>query len=434
MDFINKKIAIIGFNREWQSTLRFLLRSWVMRDNITILDKDPSIEAPLNILTITGEDYLKNLWEYDILIGTPWLSPYTPEIWDYRTILTSQMEIFFSLFQWKVIGITATKWKSTTSTLIYECLRAGWKKVALIWNIGTPVLESIDFDNPPEYVVYEMSSYMLEYYMPHCHIAILWNIYPDHLTYHHGFENYKNAKLKILIHAEYKIIGEQVYDFIENTDEIYTIVPSYEGYSYNEIWLYHDDEILIRNSDIKLLWEHNKRNILTVFATTDKIWIDRSITRGVCQEFGGLPHRLEFVGEFRGILFYDDAISTTPESTIEWIKSLWGNVDTIFLGWKDRGYAFEALVEALWEYKISNVVLFPDSGKKILPLLKWLWFNIQETSSMQEAVNFAYRYTKQWKICLLSCASPSYSLWKNFEEKGAEFQKYIKMVDSTEQQ
>lgn len=139
--------------------------------------------------------------------------------------------------------------------------------------------------------------------------------------------------------------------------------------------------------------------------------------------FIGLPHRLEFVGEYNGIKFYDDAISTTPESTIMAIKAL-KNIDTIFLGGQDRGYKFLELEKNLKKYKIKNIVLFPDSGAKIIKSKNN--FNTLKTESMQEAVKFAYKYTKHGKICLLSCASPSYSLWKNFEEKGDEFKKFVK--------
>ena len=130
---------------------------------------------------------------------------------------------------------------------------------------------------------------------------------------------------------------------------------------------------------------------------------------------------MEFVGEFNNIKFYDDAISTTPESTIEAIKSL-KNIDTIFLGGEDRGYDFSQLEKTIKKYKINNAVIFPDSGKRI----KLRGLKILRTTSMKEAVKFTYKNTKPGSVCLLSCASPSYSLWKNFEEKGELFKKFVK--------
>ncbi|MDD4531046.1 MAG: cyanophycin synthetase, partial [Candidatus Gracilibacteria bacterium] len=140
-----------------------------------------------------------------------------------------------------------------------------------------------------------------------------------------------------------------------------------------------------------------------------------------------LPHRLEFVGNFKGIDFYDDAISTTPESTIEAIKIFNKNIGTIFLGGLDRGYSFENLVKLIIESEIKNFVLFPDTGAKIKKLLPDS-VRILETKNMKEAVEFAYKNTPAGKVCLLSCASPSYSIWKNFEEKGNEFKKWVAKI------
>ena len=126
--------------------------------------------------------------------------------------------------------MTATKGKSTTSTLIAEVIRAAGYSVKFVGNIGKPVLDCIDFDHPPEYVVYELSSYMLEYCRPRCHIAVLGNIYPDHLGYHEGFENYRDAKLSILQNATYRVIGSQVQEFLEKIPPNTLIIPDTNNY------------------------------------------------------------------------------------------------------------------------------------------------------------------------------------------------------------
>ncbi|MFH1611237.1 MAG: cyanophycin synthetase, partial [Patescibacteria group bacterium] len=149
---------------------------------------------------------------------------------------------------------------------------------------------------------------------------------------------------------------------------------------------------------------------------------DASITKAI-KKFKPLSHRLEAVGEYKGIKFIDDAISTTPESTIEALRSL-KNVKTIFLGGEDRGYDFTNLERELRLIGVENVVLFPDTGRRILSFTTGL--RVLKTKSMQEAVKFAYKVTPQGSICLLSTASPSYSVWKNFEEKGDLFKKFVK--------
>jgi len=174
-----------------------------------------------------------------------------------------------------------------------------------------------------------------------------------------------------------------------------------------------------------LLGGHNQDNIGAAVSVANILQIPEAKIKEAIKTFKSLPHRLEFVGEFRGVEFYDDAISTTPESTIMALKAI-KNVDTIFLGGQDREYNFSQLEKAVKRYKIKNIVLFPDSGDKMLKSKKGL--NILRTKSMKEAVAFAYKNTKQGSVCLLSCASPSYSLWKNFEEKGDQFQKFVKRL------
>ena len=141
------------------------------------------------------------------------------------------------------------------------------------------------------------------------------------------------------------------------------------------------------------------------------------------------------MGTFHDLTFYDDAISTTPESTIAAIEAI-GNVGTIFLGGLDRGYDFTSLVDFLIKKNIKTFVFFPDSGLEIKKILqnKGYSFKSIETSSMAEAVIFAYENTEPNMVCLLSTASPSYSVWKNFEEKGDQFQQYVKQYGQKDSQ
>ena len=172
-----------------------------------------------------------------------------------------------------------------------------------------------------------------------------------------------------------------------------------------------------------MLGAHNLNNIKAAIKVARLFKISDSVIKKAIKNFKPLPHRLEFVGEFKGIKFYDDAISTTPESTIMAIKAL-KNIGTIFLGGQDRGYDFRELEKILKLYRIQNIVLFPETGNRILKSRKG--FNIFETRSINNAVKFAFKNTPKGRICLLSTASPSYSIWKNFEEKGDLFQYFVK--------
>lgn len=448
-DLKNKKIAILWFWREGKSTLSFLQKVWC-RD-ITVLDKNIVNPQNNSVNLIFWENYLDNLEIYDLIIKTPWISPFVNNLLKYREKLVTQTEIFFDNYQWKVIGITWTKGKSTTATLLYETLKNAWYKVKLVWNIWKPVLDEIDLFSwfIYDYIIYEMSSYMLDNFAPKLWAWILINLYSEHLDWHDGFENYKSAKLNIIKNAEFAFGNIDIND-TEKKDNFFTFWKAWD-YSYKNWSFFIGDSIVFKNSDCKLVWEHFMINTSSILGVIDTIWkIDWknliNNLKDTLKSFSWLPHRLQDIWTYRWITFIDDAISTTPESTIEAIKTFWDKTETIFLWWTDRGYDFKNLVEIIQNSSIVNIVLFPDTGKNILKIFQNILgasvneekelnkefqiknYNFLFTNAMQEAVKFAYKYTSIWKICLLSTASPSYSNWKNYEEKWDEFKKYIEIT------
>lgn len=425
--FINKKIAILWYGKEWKSSLKFLQKIWVKNSDITILDKNNFIlEEWLN--WIFWEKYLSNLDIYDYIFKTPWISPFLDKLINYRDKIITGAMMFFEFYKWKIISITQTKGKSTTTTLIYNLLKNAWFNTKIVWNIWHPVLDEIDiFNDKYDFIVYELSSYMLQdLNNHHSYISILWNIFPDHLDWHLSFGEYSKAKKNVIINAWNILIWDELFkrDFIWNNDKnIETFGDNWKYYhKLNDFYIWSN---FIWNINPKIKWNHNLNNISWVLAVSHIVWIDFEICKKTIESFEWLPHRMQNIGEYDGIIFIDDAISTTPESTIEAIKTFNYDVDTIFLWWTDRWYEFYELIKELNKYNIKNIVLFPDSSQKILKLLGGS-FNYIETKSMEEAIKWAKKYTKKWKIVLLSTASPSYSIWKNFEEKWDLFAKYAK--------
>jgi len=450
--FQNKKIAILWCGREGKSTLHFLLKIGVSPENITILDEAKQIEWLTSFLEsirdefgidyiftmILGEKYLDNLKKYDLIIKTPGISLYHEKIYPYAKKIISQTQIFFDNYQGKVIAVSGTKGKSTTCTLIYELLKTAGKQVQLIGNIGKPMLDFLDIENPAwqqdEYAVCEISSYMLEGLKKKNYISVLLNIYPDHLDRHQGFENYQKAKFNILYGSEYVIIRHEILKLNEfeeeDFDEFNIRIFGQNGkYSYQNGDFFVEKKKVFNDQGILLQGEHNMMNVCAVLWICDIMDIDPKILKSTLEVFKGLPHRMENIWMYGGIVRVDDAISTTPESTIQALQTFGDEVDTIFLWWTDRGYDFKELAKTIVKSKIRNVVLFPESWERIYKEIKK--YDLGEikcfqATDMKQAVKFAYEYTKDRKICLLSTASPSYSLWKNFEEKGNLFQKYIK--------
>ena len=420
-DLFWKKIVILWFWAEGKSTLEFLNKIWI-KSSITILDKNKN-NYSWDFDFIYWDNYLDDLSSFDIIIKSPWISPYNPKISPYKNKLTSQTEIFYSNYKWKIISVTATKWKSTTSTLIYETLKLAWYKVKLVWNIWTPVLTDFALDDVFDYVIYELSSYMLENLNKSDYISILWNIYPDHLDRHDWFDNYKRAKKAVLAWSEFSLVR----DFLDvSSDNILKFWKTWDfTYFASEFFIRWDK--VFSDSDFLLDWEHNMFNICSVMWVCDIIWVDISNLIEVCKTFSWLPYRLEKVSEINSILFIDDSLSTTPESTMEAVKTYNTRIWTIILWWFDRWYDYFRLIDLLNYYKVKNFVLLPDTHNKIIELLD-KESNYIVTKSMEEAVNFSYKNTKKWWIVLLSTAAPSYNLWANYKEKSDSFRNSIALL------
>ncbi|MFA6160760.1 MAG: Mur ligase family protein [Patescibacteria group bacterium] len=375
-----ENVCILGYGNEGRVNERFV-KKFYPHLKVSILDQS------------RDKNYLAKQTDFDLALKTPGIAKTKVTI-----PYTTATNLFFSRNKNLTIGVTGSKGKSTTVSLIYEMLKAGGKKVRLLGNIGNPMLETVfEKVDSKEIFVIELSSYMLDDIEYSPNIAVLLNLFPEHMTYHGGVENYYAAK-------------KNIFKFQKPGDIAVT--------------KYNDVKLPVKASEVTLLGQHNLKNLKAAVKVARLLKVsDKDIARAI-KNFKPLPHRLEFVGRYDGIDFYDDAISTTPESTIMAIKSL-KKVDTIFLGGEDRGYDFVELEKVLRKSGIRNIVLFPDTGKRILKSKKG--FNILSTTSMEKAIQFAYKYTVKDRICLLSTASPSYSLWKNFEYKGDEFQKYVRL-------
>lgn len=439
-----KKVAILWYWKEGKSTLNFLLNLWIK--NITILDKQTEIEKKEAINYILWEKYIDNLWEFDLIFKTPWISPYNEKISPYREKLISQAEIFFDNYKWKVIWITWTKGKSTTVTLTYEILKKIWYNVKLVWNIWTPVLDEIDVLNNYTYdfIVYELSSYMLETIKPKLFIWVLNNIYNCHLDWHNWKQNYTNAKYNILKYSQFKLLNYELKEDknISNLNNLYLFWENWDYYFKN--WLFYKfKQELFKDKNILLNWEHNRKNISAVIWIIDII-DNKNTSHNISQlqellkTFNWLPYRQENIWTYNWITFINDAIATTPESTIAAIKTFWEKIWTIFLWGQDSGFEFSELVKTLKYYNIKNIVLFPDTWEKIFwDLSKYNYetiFNLDwkyspkilKTKSMKSAVDFWFKNTSKWKICILSNAAPSFSLWSWYIQKWDNFKDEVK--------
>lgn len=375
-----RNVCILGYGREGKITEKYLKKfyPWL---KINILDET------------RDRRYLEKQSAYDLAVKTPGLPKRLVTI-PYVTATN----IFFSRVKNTTVGVTGTKGKSTTTALIHAMLTAGGRKARQLGNNGRPMLAALlGKIDPEEIFVIELSSYMLDDIAYSPRVALLLNQFPEHMNYHGGV-------------APYYVAKHNIFAFQKPGDV--ALRPPFA------------DVPALRTAPTRLAGAHNRVNIMAAAAVARVFKVSDAAMRRAVRDFIPLPHRLEKVGTYRGITFYDDAISTTPESTIAALRAL-SKVRTIFLGGLDRGYDFRELEKELRRRKVQNVVLFPDSGKRILRSRKG--FTVLETRSMKAAVAFAYAHTPPGTVCLLSTASPSYSVWKDFVEKGDMFKKFVRM-------
>ncbi len=410
----DKKILILGFGKEGRDNFKFL-RKLFPKKVIGVADKLEFKNLKL-VKWHLGKNYLKAIKNYDVIIKSPGI-PFKilPKL-TLKKIIT-QTDIFFDNCPGKIIGVTGTKGKSTTTSLIYQILKEGGVKTHLVGNIGKPVLNFLFSATPKDVYVYELSSHQLYNLKKSPQIAIFLNIYPEHLDYYRNFQEYFKAKQNI---TRYQT--EENYFIYNSGDKLVRKVAK---------------KTKARAIPIKGKYYELDRNAAIAVGKIFKI--PQKIILKTIKEFKPLPHRLELVGNYKGITFYNDALSTIPETAILAMETLGKRVQTIFLGGFDRKINFKKLAKFILKNKnIKNVILFPTTGEKIWEEIVKVGQELFLTKlprhffvdNMGDAVKLAYQYTKRGKICLLSCASTSFSIFRDYKEKGNLFKKYVKKLGS----
>lgn len=338
--------------------------------------------------------------------------------------ITSQLELLLEIDRQNVIAITGTKGKSTTTTLLYEVIKNQKEYTFLLWNIWVPIFEHIENFDEDSTLVIECSSHQLQYIKTSPHIAILLNLYPEHLDHYNSLQEYYDSKLNIFKYQrewDYSIFDEQVADYISNTSskniEIWKdILVQWDYVVMN--W----KEIYGVNEKRNLLWEHNLRNIMNIFVVCDILWLDFEKAKKVISEFKPLEHRMELVWTFDWVTYYNDSIATIPESTINSLKSI-PNVNTLILWWMDRWIDYSKLIEFVNNSNVENIICLPKTGHDLQPKLTKKTYKAED---LVHAVEIAKKVTERWTVCLLSPAASSYTFFKNFEERGRLFKEYVK--------
>ena len=456
------RILILGLGREGLETYKFLRAAFPekplgLADRLPIDRLAPEVQSAIavdaNLVTNLGEGYLSTLTSCDVVVRSPGVPLITPAIAAAQSAgvrITSHTEIFLANCRGTTIGVTGTKGKSTTASLIDEILRSGGLDAHLLGNIGTPPLGLLPRLNAQSYLVLELSSYQLDGIRRSPHVAVLLNVVPEHLDLHGGFDNYVRAKRNItrfqtaddiLVYNATYPIPREVASATKARRLAFSLETMASPGSYldsGQLFYCAESgiaEAIMPVSDVMLPGRFNLQNVLAAITVGAVMGVGRSAIAKAVRDFRPLAYRLERIGTWRGMTFYDDPLATIPEATIAALDALGDDVATILLGGYDRGLDMSGLARRLRQSAVKTVILFPQSGSRIRAAIEREYQGATlpkcfETTDMREAVSFAYANTPAGRICLHSPASPSFGLFKDYAQRGDLFRRYARELGS----
>lgn len=446
----NKKVAIWGMGREGQSTCRYL-RAFYPEMPLTLADA-----KPLDLTDYPHCDFLEikedtsPLEAFDYIFKSPGIPVFHPE--PLRGKLTSQTEVFLAAFGRNTVGITGTKGKSTTSSLLYHILKTYNDNTLFVGNIGIPCLDFVDSIDDNTAVVFEMSCHQLEFVRHSPHIGVILNLYEEHLDHYVTMENYITAKAHVFTYQtddDVVILNVNDLETLAKYPHPGRLVTACDGLGEDRpadirvqgnLITVPDGSIIIRptengvEGDTCLVGKHNLYNIGVDYCICKALTgMSDEQFRAALATFRPLAHRLEKVGTFGGVTYYDDSISTICRSAINAVKSL-GNVGTLILGGMDRGIDYNDLAQFLQTASIDSIVLVGQTTGRMEALFREYGIDkrmaVYPCYDFDKGVKKAMEVTASGKICLLSPAASSYDMFKNFEVRGDAFQKLVRETNA----
>lgn len=384
----DKRILIFGYGREGKSTENYI-KAHVNYRSLDIFEGDK-----------------KDIDEskYDLIIKSPGIV-----MLEENPKYTSQTELFLNEFSFRTVGVTGTKGKSTTSSMLAHTLNTCGKNAILLGNIGKPCFDMIDEISDDTIIVFELSCHQLLHIEKAPHISVFLNLFEEHLDYYGSMDKYFAAKANIISHQN----GEDVAYLGENVPEISSLSRKHAICEAKQ-----DFELAIPG-------KHNELNAEFVYRiAVDEFGCEPDMVLQGLKTFKGLPHRLEFFDCVRGIRFYDDSISTIPEAAISAVESI-EKVGTVILGGMDRGIDYDILVDYIKKTPEVSFIMAYATGERIYEET-FQCSNVSRVEDLAAAVKEAFGITEEGMAVVLSPAAPSYGYFKNFEDRGECFKSLVR--------
>lgn len=399
------KIAILGFGREGQSLLRFLKKDRIYQGaEVAVLDARADIKTPRGGRARTGREYLASLTNFDIVFRSPGVPYRLPALAAARkkgAVISSATKLFFERCPAKIIGVTGTKGKGTVSTLLYRILKTAKKDVYLAGNIGVPALDILPRIKKTSRVILELSSFQLQDLAASPHIAVVLDIFPDHQDAHASVREYYRAKTAITRHQT----NRDIVFFFKKSAQSRAIGKLGKG---KKVAVAERDFAAFAPRDLTMKGMHNFKNAVMAATVAAHLGAAKKTIARVITRFPGNEHRLEFVRAVRGISFYNDSASTTPESLAAAIQSFPGVPSVIIAGGKDKGLDYSAVRATLRSKEAKDVrlvALLGENKKKIRRAIAAAGVPIREAATLRSAVRTAYQTAKQCATRALKAAN-----------------------------
>jgi len=407
------KIAIVGYGVEGKASYDY----WNTTENeLTIIDERDAIDAPEGTRKVLGADAFLSLDGFDLVVRSPGIDP---RKLPYGNRLWSATNEFFAKCPAPIIGVTGTKGKGTTCSLITSILRAAGRTVHLVGNIGTPALQELPKIRPDDIVVFELSSFQLWDLKRSPHVAVVLMIEPDHMNVHKDMDDYVAAKSNI---ATNQTVDDTII-FNRNNQLSKQIAAASKGKKVE--YPFAIDEF---TASIKLPGAHNQENAAAAIAAVREFGVGDDAIRQGLSAFDGLPHRLEKVRELDGVTFYNDSFSSAPSATVAAVKSF-TQPEIIIVGGTDKGADFSELHTALQEApNVKKVILIGEIRHKLAGILHDINYEISDVRTMAEVVNVARSYTTSGDVVILSPACASFDMFKSFYDRGDQFREIVKSL------
>lgn len=442
--FKNKKIFVLGMARSGYEVAKLLSK---YNNEILVTDKKEQDISHIEELEELGVSFIQSDdpislidSSYDLVIKNPGIRydhPLILKAIDLGIKVVNEIEVAYHFLPKDafVIAVTGANGKTTTTTLVYEFIKAMGMRVHLGGNIGYPLSQIVENVEMNDVVVLEISAQQLhDCYDFNPNVSILTNLVPVHIDFFGTYENYIEHKLRIFMNHNSKniaVINKSNKDSYESTKDIKSnkvyFSSSEEADCYiKEDAIYYKDEKIINLNEIRVKGMHNYENIMCAIIATKELGISNETIKEVLNKFTGVEHRIEFVAKINGREFYNDSKATNVKST-EIALNAFNTPTILLLGGLDRGHSFEDLKDDLTH--VTHIVCYGETKDRIKEFADECKIDATVVNTLEEATKFAYNISNDGDTILLSPACASWDQFEDFEKRGNVFKEVINNIN-----